>query len=424
MMRTAKALLCVLQMSVIAGCATAPKTASEPEFGALPDAVPPSAPPTFLMHSAPQQPTFAGRIVPTDARPVRYALHPALPISGGTLLVTHDNAFAVAADPERDRVSIVELAGQRLRDSVPLTAGDEPGRLVEDDMGRVHVALRRAGAVASIDLEHGTLLDRRDVCSAPRGIAFDPSTRSLRVACAGGDLVTLPADSGAVTAREQLASDLRDVIVRPDGDVFVSRFKRAELLRLPGGSAPEMTATRPRSQPAQFPEPTGAIIVDALESEVAWRIVERGYGGMLMLHQGARTTELAISNAHDDPDTGAGSEVDVSIAASSPYGGGAPCSSVVQSELTLLSEQGEPTLSVRFGAVLAVDVAEIPGGVTPWSRRARAMQISLCPCWSRPRAVISRTGPLPARDLLCCSSSRACSASTAVPWTALAPPLS
>ena len=58
-----------------------------------------------------------------------------------------------------------------------------------------------------------------------------------------------------MTAREQLASDLRDVIVGPDGDVFVSRFKRAELLRLPGGRAPEMTAMRPRAQPVQFPEP-------------------------------------------------------------------------------------------------------------------------------------------------------------------------
>src|SRR5688500_15794428 len=75
----------------------------------------------------------------------------AVPVSGGTLLVTRDR-IAVAADPDRDQVFIANLAGDKKARAVALQPGDEPGRAVEDDAGRVHVAARSAGAVVSIDL--------------------------------------------------------------------------------------------------------------------------------------------------------------------------------------------------------------------------------------------------------------------------------
>src|SRR5690242_8074409 len=51
------------------------------------------------------------------------------PLAGGTLLVTKDG-HAVASDPDRDLVHIVDLSTQKVV-SVPLQAGDEPGRVVE-----------------------------------------------------------------------------------------------------------------------------------------------------------------------------------------------------------------------------------------------------------------------------------------------------
>ena len=46
---------------------------------------------------------------------------------------------------------IVDLTQKKLERSVPLQPGDEPGRLVEDAQGLVHVALRRGAALVTID---------------------------------------------------------------------------------------------------------------------------------------------------------------------------------------------------------------------------------------------------------------------------------
>src|SRR5262249_25852238 len=115
---------------------------------------------------------------------------PPPPISGGTLIIGRDGHTAIASDPDRDRVRFVDL-DTRAIDSIALTAGDEPGRLVDDDAGHVFVALRSGGAVAQIDRATKTLIRRDEVCGAPRGIAFDDANRRLYVACLGGELVTI-----------------------------------------------------------------------------------------------------------------------------------------------------------------------------------------------------------------------------------------
>jgi hypothetical protein len=63
-------------------------------------------------------------------------------ISGGTLTV--EGTTAIAADPDRDRVWLVSLEDSSVREVV-LNENDEPGRVVTDDSGRAHVALRRSG---------------------------------------------------------------------------------------------------------------------------------------------------------------------------------------------------------------------------------------------------------------------------------------
>ena len=75
---------------------------------------------------------------------------------------------AVAADPDRDQLYVVDLGAKKLQATIPLSDGDEPGRLVEDAGRRVHVALRRGGSVVTVDLATNAIVSRRPVCAAPR----------------------------------------------------------------------------------------------------------------------------------------------------------------------------------------------------------------------------------------------------------------
>ncbi len=176
----------------------------------------PSAPPPSPL--APRFPTTKQEVAPP-------------PISGGTLLVTRDGTRAVAADPDRDLVFIVAFDDRKVVE-VALEAQDEPGRLVEDEHGVVHVVLRRAGAVASIDLTRGVVLERRSVCAAPRGIGHDPAGGRLVIACEDGQLLALGTSPGsAPSLLSALGADLRDVVVAGDR-IFVSRFRSARILEL------------------------------------------------------------------------------------------------------------------------------------------------------------------------------------------------
>jgi hypothetical protein len=67
---------------------------------------------------------------PVDERAPREARVRPGPITGGTLLVTSEGV-AVAADPDRDLVHVVEVEGRKLRHTVVLEPGDQPGRVVQ-----------------------------------------------------------------------------------------------------------------------------------------------------------------------------------------------------------------------------------------------------------------------------------------------------
>jgi hypothetical protein len=301
----------------------------------------PAAPPSELV-------TGQGlvRVVPTDTRPVQHAARTPVPISGGSLIASADGHYAVLSDPERDRVSVVDLWFNLVTATIALQTGDEPGRLVEDGAGRVHVVLRSAGAVVSIDLRTLAITNRRAVCTAPRGIAYDAASQQLQVACAGGELVSLPAASGDVTARVNPASDLRDVAVASDG-VYVTRLKRAELLKLDAARA-VMGTYRPLTPRLTFQEPSGSQVVDTLEPEIARRTVVSHAGGFYMLHQGARNGEIQLQSAED-----------LASSTSSPYGGaGGTCTGVVNTELTHFDASGQVVSTSLIPGVLVVDVAE------------------------------------------------------------------
>jgi len=295
----------------------------------------------------------------TDDRPVQTALTPPPPISGGTLLVTNDGTQAVAADPDRDRVSIVRLDTASVVATIPLTAGDEPGRLVEDAANRVHVALRRGGAVATIDLTTQKVVSRRDVCGAPRGIAYDAKTDLIHVACASGELVSLPAAGGAAVRRVELDVDLRDVIVRPNGGLFVSRFKSGDLLSVdPSGAVTSRSKLLPIERVSSGNPLSKSL--DPMDPAVAWRAVGAPDGSAVMLHQYGLASVIKLGSAKTSAaDAGAPGSVD------SPYATlPDTCGGLVQHAVTQISADGASVVMGMpiTGGVLTVDAAISPDG--------------------------------------------------------------
>ncbi len=221
-------------------------------------------------------------ITPDPSSGTNPAVNPP-PISGGTLLVAKDGLTAVAADPDRDRVWIVDLEKRVLAHEVVLRDGDEPGRVIEDGAGHAYVALRSGGALVTIDLGSGTITDRRAVCATPRGVAYDANADLVHVACAGGELVTLPAAGGKATRSLRLDRDLRDVLV--DGDrLLVSRLKTAEVLVVNAdGSIGQ------RTQPQAVTLFGSDNKEHTFEPAVAWRMVAGTEGSLVLVHQRAST---------------------------------------------------------------------------------------------------------------------------------------
>lgn len=303
----------------------------------------------------------AHRIVPTDTRPVEHSDPPPPPISGGTLLVTKSE-LAVAADPERDRISVVNLATRQKLGDVELSAGDEPGRLVEDNQQRVHVALRGGGSVVTIDPFAQTELDRRRVCGAPRGIAYDDPTDMLYVACADGRLVTLPAAGGDPVRELELGPDLRDVVISGDR-LWVSRFRSAELIEIDteGQVVSSRVPPRLKTEFTIFIEnehfSDSKEVVETLEPAVAWRTLplSADLGGTVMLHERGVVEEIDLNPPQGSAEGG------------SPYGDGSGvggrCGSIVAPAVTLTDASGAVRTSPPIpNLALAVDAAISPDG--------------------------------------------------------------
>jgi mono/diheme cytochrome c family protein len=295
-------------------------------------------------------------VIPTDTRPAYRASRMPVPISGGTLLVTRKGSRAVASDPDRDAIVIADLDSDFLT-TLPLEKGDEPGRLVEDDAGRVHVALRRGGAVVTIDPVALTVVERQRVCGAPRGLAISSPT-TLEVACADGKLVTLPLQGGAPLRTVSLEPDLRDVVPTASG-LTVSRFKSAELLRLDAAGSltrrdrlPEVTGTHSiidKSQPADAEFGAPLIEVSSpFRPLIAWRTLAGPGGSTVIVHQRALDEAIDI--------------VPPSMNGSSYGGGGFSCSGIAQNAVSVVGSDGAVASVTFMGAPLPVDAALSPNG--------------------------------------------------------------
>jgi mono/diheme cytochrome c family protein len=279
-------------------------------------------------------------IPPQIPSTLTHATEPVPALSGGTLLALSDGTSVAASDPERDRVYVVDTATRTVRATVSLSAGDEPGRLAEDAAGRVHVALRRGGAVVTLDPKTGTVSARRVVCSAPRGLAYQKNGDQLHVACAGGELVSLPAAGGVATRTLTLERDLRDVVVKADGSLLVSTFRKAQVLTV---SADGQLATA-RLVPGSGAVPSVMGPLQNRTPSVAWRMLplDETAGSVVMLHQ-TGVTDLI------DPAAGG-------------YAGIKGCGGIVQPGVSVLTPgQSSPQVASGIGNLtLAIDIALSP----------------------------------------------------------------
>ncbi|MEM9873864.1 MAG: hypothetical protein AAF928_03160 [Myxococcota bacterium] len=218
-----------------------------------------------------------------------YAVHPPSisltskpPISGGTLHVTADDRYVVMADPNLDRLTAWRTADHEVAADVAWPRGAEPGRIADGAASRVHVVLRGLGAIASVDIADGSVVER-SVCPEPRGLAHHADAGTLVVACVGGDVVTLAEDPSDTEPRARwfVEPDLRDALV-VDGEVFVTTFRHPALLRLDDeGRIVE------RAQPTLDQGSLG----DSVPT-VAWRTRALPWGRVAMLHQMSLDTEL------------------------------------------------------------------------------------------------------------------------------------
>ena len=279
------------------------------------------------------------------------AADPPPAISGGTLAILADGVTAVAADPDRDSIAVANLTTNTLTFSIALQPHDEPGRLVADAAGHVHVILRRGGALVTIDPVAGTILARRTACPIPRGVAYDPATDLVHVACMGGELVSLPAAGGAATRTLQLPRDLRDIVV--DGKtLLVSQFRSAQVLVVDGSGNVISTIA-----PPVYQDPS-VRLGDQFTPSTAWRMRAQPGGGAVLLHQRGTTGTVTVGGK-EMPGMGG--------ASGSPagYGSSDPCAGLVHPALTPITPGISPPSTPPIpGMVLPVDFAISSDGET------------------------------------------------------------
>lgn len=265
---------------------------------------------------------------------------PPPPISGGTLAVTVDGSLAVAADPDRDAVYVANVTEGSVR-TVSLAQGSEPGRVALDAAGQAHVILRNRGMVARIDLASGALAAETAVCQLPRGLAYDVRSKAIWVACASGELVSLNAQTHGELSRTFVELDLRDVIVTPAGERFVSRYRSAELIAIQAdGSIASHSGPGPLTSPG-LTSADGTQVTMA--PTLAWKTVVGFDGNPWMLHQRSQVEEVVIST---------------------PGGYGGSCGAITRGGVTRYGADGQPTGTMMLvdAPALSVDVSVSPDG--------------------------------------------------------------
>src|SRR5687767_2463504 len=95
-----------------------------------------SMPPSSAAPLPGPQPTFTQ---------IRSMEHAPPPIAGGTLTIAEDGRTAIASDPDRDRIYVVDIPSRTIKYDIKLATDAEPGRVAVDGSSKAYVALRATG---------------------------------------------------------------------------------------------------------------------------------------------------------------------------------------------------------------------------------------------------------------------------------------
>jgi hypothetical protein len=274
------------------------------------------------------------------------------PISGGTVILTKKHAWV--SGPDAGVVDVVDLETKKLAKTFHVGKSSLPGRLAERPDGKVSVVLRGEGSIATMDLDAQTV-KKYSVCPDPRGIAA-AADRTL-VACATGELVTIPHD-GSDATKVDLGRDLRDVVLDNFGHAYVTRFRRAEILEV-DRSGTLLRTLRPAETDDTFDQREK--IPSRFMAHVAWRAIPAPDGSIFVLHQYETTRDIPIGM---EPQKDQGRRV----SSTAPYGGGDseasdPCGNghLVIPAVTHI-ENGRIKGTLRLQTNPAVDIARAQSG--------------------------------------------------------------
>lgn len=300
-----------LPVILLAACGTSPGGSPDPTNPIDPGTTPSTVP----------DPTD-----PAEAGPA------STPVLGGGVAILLDGTIA-AIDEAGARLVFLSAGGGAKLGEVAFAAGSQPQRLVQGDDGLVWVVLRRAGQVAAVDPSAAAVTQTLSVCPAPRGIDRDPGDGSLWVACASGELVHF--DGEGVRTSWLLGTDLRDVVVdRADGDLWVSRFRAAEVLRVSANDGTVLKETGPEHFVS------GALRAP-FEATVAYRMIPDPEGGVYLLHQrSSEGPQQETPNAY----------------------GGEHCGGNVLTDVTHFDDAGSQSARLIDQAPVPVDLAFTPSG--------------------------------------------------------------
>ena len=259
-------------------------------------------------------------------------------------MLTLPDGRVLTTDTERDQVLVVDRHSSVIHQA-KFAAGSGPFRIALGADGHAWVLLREAGAVVDLDVEPGSALGtsrKTSVCDEPRGLAFDPATKAVKIACASGELITISASGSKSTV--VVEPDLRDVVVAA-GNTFVTTFRSAELLQLndEGAVIKRVSAAGASNGAASF------------APHVAWRTIERN-GQIVMVHQLHAVGDVANVQGLSP----------AAPTAPVPYYGVSEClKSVVSSGLTVFDgATGAVKRSSGLLGTLPVDVAVSASGNT------------------------------------------------------------
>lgn len=258
------------------------------------------------------------------------------PLFGGGLFALSGGRFVAVADADRSAVFVVDLELKSVRGRIDLPSGSWPNRMTEDAKGNLRVALRGLGSVATLSITTMSVKSVDYVCPEPRGLAFSAHLNATLIACASGELVTLPM-TGSIASR-WVERDLRDVVVINE-HVFVTTFREGWILDVSGAQSARI---------GKVPGDTN------LTGEVAWRAIAHD-DQVVVAHQLAQDTEI-IANL----DAGTAPSTTGVYGAGAPSPGGCQTSPVVRSAVSTFALTGRLVSTQPIGGALPVDVAFNP----------------------------------------------------------------